>query len=220
MSNMSKPNLNLNNTDNVIWNPEEIRIPPRTLVLMGGISKSGKTTFAKEMFPEKCIINIDSVLERIANKLVEEFTNEEFGIIPGTDLWENDFSEKLGKTALLKLVEEVDSMVSIRSKQNPFTVYDAVQNTIDGRIGTILRYIPYFKNIYFIVLKPELKTVQKRKKKDPKVFDTIGLSYPDDIRITQQHIWLDLQIQQKKIGICTDKTFIIEDPEKPKFVFP
>ena len=203
---------------NIIWNPDEIRIPPHTLIALCGTANSGKTTFAKKAFNPEQIINSDSVLEKYANMLVD-ITKKDLQLTPESEHWK-EISTHLGRVAFLKTQDTLLSMVFQSSKENPITVFDSVHYSFPDRLGTLLRYSDFFENIYLIVINPPLKEIRSRKLKtvSPNL-KAMGFRFPNEQDILNQYYTLKNQLTSKQVTVGVSKVFVLEDPNNFKIGF-
>lgn len=204
--------------NDLIWNPDEIRIPSHTLVAICGTANSGKTTFVQKAFNDEQIICSDSVLENFANQLVR-ITEKDLQLTPSSEHWE-EISNHLGRIAYLKTQDALLSMVFQSSQENSITVFDSVHYNFPDRLGTLLRYSNFFENIYLIVINPPLEEIKSRKLKtvSPNL-KAMGFKFPDERDILNQYYTLKNQLTSKQVSIGVSKAFVLEDPNNFKIEF-
>lgn len=208
----------MDSSTKLIWNPDEIRIPPHTLVAICGTANSGKTTFAQKAFNDEQIICSDSVLENFANQLVQ-ITEKDLQLTPNSEHWE-EISNHLGRIAYLKTQDALLSMVFQSSQENSITVFDSVHYNFPDRLGTLLRYSNFFENIYLIVINPPLEEIKSRQLKivSPNL-KAMGFKFPDERDILNQYYILKNQLTSKQVSIGVSKVFVLEDPNNFKIGF-
>lgn len=202
----------------LFWNPDEIRIPPHTLVALCGTANSGKTTFAEKAFNKEQIISSDSILEKYANMLVK-ITEKDLQLTPESEHWE-EISTHLGRVAFLKTQDTLLSMVFQSSKENPITVFDSVHYSFQERLNTLIKYSEFFENVYLIVINPPLEEIKKRKIKTiSPSFKAMGFHYSTEQEILNQYYILKNQLTSKQVTVGVSKVFVLEDPNNFKIGF-
>lgn len=201
--------------NDLIWNPDEIRIPPHTLVALCGTANSGKTTFAERAFDKELIINSDTAMENFANNLAR-ITEEDLQITTESESWK-EISTHLGRIAYLKTQESLLNMVFQSSREHPITVFDSVHYDLQSRLVAFEKYSDFFENIFLIVINPSLEKIKSRKVKTiSKSLKAMGFRFSDEHEITSQHYYLRNQIVSGQIALGTTKTFVIENTDNLK----
>lgn len=198
-------------SNNIIWNPSKIRIPPHSLVMMCGVANSGKSTLAKKLFPEKNIINNDIILESISQDLIN-ITKNDLGLTPGSEDWKI-ISNHLGIIAILKAKQFSSQLVIMASqKDNGTAIIDSVPAHYESRIFSTLSFKNFFKNIYLLVVFPEISEVLSRNpKKLSDIQKALQFNYPGASNIYDDYCLLEHQITMGTIADLTTQTFIITD---------
>lgn len=171
----------------IIWDPQSIRIPKNTLVLMCGVQNSGKTTFTRKNFPAKNIICYDEIFFETSRESTYKY--EENCIISD--------DRAFNKTINL-------------GKAGEIAVYESIYFTNDFRLYIVNKLGKYFSNVIQIVLQPSLDEVLNRPPK-PVLEEQMRLSLRPPTRAEISIYWQIIQenIDSKTIGYGTNSTYIL-----------
>lgn len=178
-----------------IWNPEVIKVPKNSLVLMCGAQNSGKSTFAKKKFKNSSVIIADEEFQ----KVVLQHQNSLFA------------TDKLitSKTECI-IMEKVSNC----AENGDTVILDAVSPDFYKRRNTINAFKDGFCNVILIVMFIDLKTLLARHSKpDDPIRLKFGFKSPPQNEIALNHFLIEEQIEENKIGFKTNFTYIFSNSE-------
>lgn len=183
----------------MIMDPSSIWIPANTLVLLCGVSSSGKTTFCKENFPNKLVVCTDDILLDMARSYPDE---SYFGINSRVQ----DYI--------------TNKIISLGWCYKSTVIIDAIGISNKRRLVTIEKYSSCFSSIIQIVIQPDLEIILKRTKKEPALeLKNLNLYYPNQHTITRFWHIIQENINNSSITKGTDHTYILHDTTNVSIIY-
>ena len=206
--------------EKIIRNPNEIRIPPHTLIGMCGSQSSGKTTFTEYFFGKDKIVSSDTIFEETAKDLLME-TECRLGITPHSEYWKK-ISYQLGKVAIAQSHLRIFKEVQARSRTNQYVVLDSLHYRPSTRHEFLRCVSSFFENIYLILLLPSEKVLKSRikEKSVPESLRALGGYYPMVDEILMHNQSLKNQVESGNISDYTTKSFVITGKTFPNIILP
>lgn len=177
----------------IITDPTSIQIPANTLVLLCGVSRSGKTTFTRENFPSELIVCSDDILLDMAK----------------------EYPEANYSTVNCRVQDDItQKVISLGWCYKNTVVIDAIGVTTSKRLAVIDKYQNCFSKVVQIVVQPDIKIILNRAEKHllPEL-QRLTLRYPEPNEIIR--FW---QIIQSHINDCsiakgTDSTYVLHNTD-------